>query len=142
MYVLDASVWVSRFVPADRYYKPSIDWLTRVFDTGGVIAEPLTLLAEVAGALSRRTAAPASGLRAVAEIERLSDVRMVPVNARLARSSALIAAELRLPGVDAIYAALARELSFSLVTWDREQRERATRAVDARTPSELLQEAP
>lgn len=51
---------------------------------------------------------------------------------------ALLAAECRLRGCDAIYAALARQEGMPLITWDEQQRERAAPVVETLTPTEAL----
>ena len=136
MYVVDASVWVSRFVPADVHHEPSYHWLEGVVARGDLLAAPALLLAEVAGAISRRTGHPELATRAVDLLEQVPSGRLVPVDAQLARLAAELAGQHRLRGGDALYVALAQILGFSLVTWDREQAERGSRATPVFTPQE------
>ena len=60
------------------------------------------------------------------------------VDAELALPAAELASELRLRGADAVYVAMTHRLGVPLVTWDREQLERAAVRIEARTPDELL----
>lgn len=134
MMVVDASVWVSRLVPQDVYHIASDHWLRWYLSSGGLIAAPMILLAEVAGPVSRRTGDPTLGQRAIRHLVRLAALRLIPIDRQLGRQTAQLAAELRLRGADATYIALADHLKIPLVTWDHEQRERAPELVTVYTP--------
>jgi predicted nucleic acid-binding protein len=73
-------------------------------------------------------------------MQRLPNVRLVPVDAELAGLGVQVAGGLRLRGGDALYVALAQRLGVHLVTWDEEQRERGSGVVMAITPQEALKE--
>ena len=105
---------------------------------GEPVAAPLLVLAEVAGAVARRTGVSELGARAVSQMQRLPNARLVPVDTELAQLGAQLAAELRLRGADALYVALARRLSIPLVTWDQEQRERGRPLVAVLNPQDIL----
>ena len=137
MFVVDASVWVSRFLPDDVHHEPSYYWLEGVVTRGSLVAAPALLLAEVAGAISRRTGRPGMAARAVELLEQLPNGRLVPVDAQLARLAARLAGQLNLRGGDALYLALAQRLAFTLVTWDREQLERGNAVSPVLTPKDL-----
>ncbi len=139
MYVVDASVWVSRFVPADAHHEASYQWLHRVINRADLLVEPELLPVEIAGAVSRRTGQVGLAARAVELLEQLPRSRLVAVDARLARLAAGLAVELGLRGADALYVALAQWLGFSLVTWDREQLGRGRAVTDVFTPQEAPQ---
>ncbi len=134
MYVVDASVWVSRFVPNDVYHQPSYRWLESAITRGELLAAPALLLAEVAGAVSRSTGRPELAARAIDLLERLPNSRLVTVDPPLARLAARLAGQLRLRGGDALYVALAQQLGFSLFTWDRKQAERGRTATTVFAP--------
>ena len=134
MYVVDASVWVSRFVPNDVHHQPSYRWLEGTLTRGELLAAPALLLAEVAGAVSRRTGQPELAARAIDLLEQLPNSRLVTVDPQLARLAARLAGQHRLRGGDALYVALAQQLGFSLITWDREQAERGRTATPVFAP--------
>ena len=138
MYVVDASVWVSRFVPPDAQHEVSRLWLEALVERGGLVLGPSLAPVEVAGAVARRTGLFEMGARVASLIQRLPNVRLVPVDAELAQLGVEVAAGLRLRGVDALYVALARRLGVPLVTWDQEQRERGSSAVTTVTPQEAF----
>jgi predicted nucleic acid-binding protein len=133
--VVDASVIVSRLVPHDTNHEASRHWLTRHIAAGRLVIVPALLLAEVAGAVARRTGRPRLARRAVDAVLRLPELRLVPVDDMLARTAAGLAGRLRLRGADAIYIAVAAGLSLPLMTWDSEQRDRAGRLVEVLTPA-------
>lgn len=99
---------------------------------------PIILLAEVAGAVSRRTGEERRGLDAVRYIMELEGISLANLESELAVRSAEVAAQLFIRGTDATYVALAQAVGLPLVTWDGEQRERGAASIDVRTPSELM----
>lgn len=134
--VVDASVVVSRLVPHDTHHEASRQWLRGHVARGGVVVAPVLLLPEVAGAVARRTGRPQLARRAVEAVLRLPGLRLVPVDAVLARAGARLASQLRVRGADAVYIAAAAELGLALVTWDAEQRDRAARVVQVLAPGD------
>lgn len=135
MIVTDASVWVSHLIAQDARHSISREWLTRVVSDGIVIVAPGLLLAEVAGAIARRTKDPDLGHRAVAHLLSTPDLRLVDQDETLSLAAARLAADQRVRGADALYIAVANQLDIPLVSWDQEQIERAAELVQAVTPS-------
>ncbi len=135
--MVDASVWVSRFLMPDANHVHSQQWLESVLGERNSVYGPSLLLPEVAGPISR-VASELDARRALVMIERLR-VRIFPIASDLAQSAARIAAQFRLKGADAVYVALARDLGLPLVTWDDEQKMRASAVVTVRTPGELME---
>jgi predicted nucleic acid-binding protein len=131
---VDASVWVSLFVPQDVHHAASRRWLQHHVAKGGVLVEPAILLAEVAGAIARRTGQPDFGRRAVVQVLAFPALRLVSVDRQLGQAAAELAGNHRLRGADAVYVALARHLAIPLVTWDMEQIERAQEVIRTGTP--------
>jgi len=132
--VVDASVWVSRLVPQDIHYAVSRRWLAEQLANGELIIAPMILLAEIAAAVSRRTGDSDLAWRVILTLHQLPALRLVPIDVRLGQEAARLAAELRLRGADALYVAVAHALQLPLVTWDREQRERAAQLISVMEP--------
>jgi predicted nucleic acid-binding protein len=140
VYVVDASVWVSRFLPGDTGHEASYQWLWEMIGKEVPLISPALLLSEVAGPISRRTGSSEHGLEAALSISRVYNGELVSLTSDIARVAARTAAQLRLKGADAVYVTVAWGLSFTLVTWDTEQH-RAGGIVRVRTPAELLADA-
>lgn len=131
--VIDASVWVSRHSPRDPFHATTGDWFER--HAGTLHVAPILVLAEVAGVVSRVTAVPELGRSVVRTLLRLPTLRLVPLDGPLGERAAILAADLGLRGADAVYVAVAERLRLPLVTWDNDQRRRASRLVSVRRPA-------
>ena len=78
----------------------------------------------------------------VVALRRLPHPVWVPLDEGLAGQAADAAAEHGLQGSDAVYLAVALRFGSTLITLDREQRERVAPTAVARTPAEMLAEIP
>lgn len=134
--VIDASVWVSRLVSQDEFHEATKSWMEKQRETGMQFISPALLLAEVGGAISRRTGDPALGKRVITQLESLTGMRLVEMDNELMHEAASLAAELGLRGADSVYVAIAHQLNLPLVTFDVDQRERAQARVSARSIGE------
>lgn len=132
--VVDASVWVSALVPQDVHHATSGRWLSDRLAAGETLIIPILALAEVAGAIARRTGAPELGQQAADQIARVPGSRLVALDLDLGTEAARIAASRQLRGADAIYVATARLLNATLVTWDEELLSRAAGLVQVVHP--------
>jgi predicted nucleic acid-binding protein len=138
MFVIDASVYVSRLRREEAQHAESARLFEAVAALRAPVLCPEILLPEVAAALARGLDDPDFAHRAAAHLRRLPGHRFIAVDRVLSGLAARLAAERRLRGCDAIYAALARREGIPLVTWDEQQRNRAAPVVEALTPSEVL----
>jgi predicted nucleic acid-binding protein len=119
----------------DANHEATRSWFADpVYATDEIIA-PSILLAEVGGAVARRTGDTSLAHRIVRELLANPRLRIIPISGYLALTGARIAIDLRLKGADAIYVAVARDFGATLVTWDREQRQRSSSAISAITPA-------
>ena len=123
--VLDASVWVSRLVPQDIYHTRVKAWMESKAARGVIFLSPALLLAEVAGAISRRLGEPELAQRVVENLQALPGLRLVEMDRSLTQEAARLAASIGLRGADAFYVALAARLALPLVTLDADQMQRS-----------------
>jgi predicted nucleic acid-binding protein len=137
--VVDASVWTAIVISNDSFHAESASWMHRWLSSGHELFSPVLLLAEVAGAVSRRTQMPSLSTQVIQRLQREPQMRLVGIDNLLAQEAAGVAAALSIKGADATYVALARRLDLSLITWDDEQRSRAGHLIDAMTPAEALE---
>lgn len=138
VYTVDASVFVTAFNPAEPDHPDAAALLNRLREAGATMALPTLVLPEVAGAIARALGQEQLARAFAGEIANLSGVVLVPVDARLAEQAAEVAARHRLTGADAVYVAVALRFSASLVTRDREQRQRVSGLLPAHFPAEAL----
>ncbi len=127
--IVDASVWVSRFVPSDVYHAQSRQWLEEHLANGRRVLAPTLLLVVVAGAIGRRTTDPTIARRVVGSLRALPGLTWVGLPGEVRDHAAALAIDLRLRGADAVYVAIADRLRVPLVTWDAEQLSRASARV-------------
>jgi predicted nucleic acid-binding protein len=127
--VVDASVWVARLVPQDAFHKSVRAWMETGRLAGTEFLAPALLLAEVAGAISRRTGEAGIAAQAIEHLEHLPGLRLVEMDRSLLDKAAHLAAELGLRGADSTYVAVASRLNLPLVTLDADQRDRAAERI-------------
>ena len=126
--VVDASVWVARLVSQDVSYEPVKESMAARIESTDHFLAPSLLLAELGGAISRRTT-PSLGLKAIQQVQNLPGLQLVEMDHSLLLEAAQLAEELGLRGADSTYVAVAARLDLPLVTLDVDQRERAGKRV-------------
>ena len=142
LYTIDASVFLNAFNPYEAGQEDSYRLLARLQEQAMPIIVPTLLLPEVAAAVSRGREDEHLAREFATSLSRLPHLVWVPLDTTLAQQAVDVAAQHRLRGSDAIYTAVALRFGSTLVTLDREQRERVSDALTARYPAEALIEAP
>ena len=137
MIVVDASVWISGLAPDDVNHVRSQEWFAALPD-GEELIEPRLLLVEVSATIGRRTGDLWLAERAENSVRENPSVVLHSMSDEFIDTAAALAARLRLRAGDAIYVALAHLTGARLVTWDREQRERASALITATSPDDDL----
>jgi predicted nucleic acid-binding protein len=137
-FTVDASVFLNAFNPKEPGHEKSRCFLARLQEKAFPIVAPTVLLPELAATISRGHGDPALGLRFADAVSRLPHVVLVSLDATLARQAVKVAADFRLRGSDAVYAAVALRFGCSLVTLDREQLIRVAPVLPAHRPADLL----
>lgn len=137
-FTIDASVFLNAFNPHEAGHDASHRLLARLQTEAIPIVVPTLLLPEVAGTIARGRQDPVLAREFSRAISRLPHLVVVALDATLARRALEVAAEYRLRGSDAVYATVALQFGSTLVTLDREQRERVAKIVPARSPFEAI----
>jgi len=140
-FTVDASVFLNAFNPYEAGHEESYRLLTRLQTDAIPIVVPTLLLPEVAGTIARGRQDSQLAREFARALSRLPHVVFVPLDAALVQRALAVAAEHRLRGSDAVYATVALQFGSTLVTLDREQRERAAKVVPTRRPSEAMSES-
>ncbi len=139
-YTIDASVFLNGFNPYEAGHEESRRLLARMQDESVPMIAPTLLLPEVAAAVGRGRDDTDLARRFAARLRRLPHLILTPLDETLAQQAADMAAQYRLRGSDAVYAAVALRFGSTLVTLDREQRERVATVIPTRWPAEALAE--
>ena len=134
MAVIDASVYIALVNAHESDHGSSWAWFEQAKTAQEPVIAPVVLLAEVAAALSRGIGDTALAHRVVGQLLHSSVVELIPVTAALGKRAAAIAADHRIRGCDAVYAALAEQSNDHLVTLDEQQLERGAAVVTVRRP--------
>ena len=134
MAVIDASVYIALVNAHEREHASSWAWFEQAKAAEESVVAPVILLAEVAAALSRGMGDPTLAHRVVQQLARSEVIELIQITVAMAERAAEIAAQHRIRGCDAVYVALADQLSDTLVTLDRQQLERGAALVTVRAP--------
>jgi predicted nucleic acid-binding protein len=131
---IDASVFVSAFMPAEPAHQASRQFMGGVRREGIPIIVPFLVLPEISAALARSYGKPEAAKTFVMELGGLPHITFVNLDKGVADLAADIAAKHRLRGSDAVYAAVAFRFGTELITLDREQLDRLPKLLSVRKP--------
>ena len=134
MAVIDASVYVTLLDANAPEQANCLAWFTAAATTDETIVAPSLILSEVAAAISRGRGDAELAKAVVRTLEESAVISLVAVTPQLAKRAAVIAADQRVRGADAIYLALAQQLGDVLVTLDRQQLQRGAAVVKTQHP--------
>ncbi len=140
VYTVDASVFLNAFNPYEAGHEESRRLLTLLQEQAAPIIVPTLLLPEVAAAIGRGRQDADLAREFTTALSHLPHLVMIPLDVTLAQQAADVAAQHRLRGSDAVYAVVALRFGSTLITLDREQRERVADVLPARYPAEMLTE--
>ncbi|MEO6060502.1 MAG: type II toxin-antitoxin system VapC family toxin [Thermoflexales bacterium] len=132
---IDSSVFVGSVRPSEPGHQLSSRFLGWVKQTRPRIYLPTLVLVETAAALSRTGSEASLAQRFAGSIAQLPNVIMVALDEGLARQAALLGAQLKLRGADAVYIATAAQFGAELITLDEEQMLRGAKAVATFNPT-------
>ena len=140
MYTVDASVWVNGFDQRESGHETSRQVLEFLRVQAIPIFEPMLVLAEVAGAISRTRQAPARAEAFAITLGQLPNVTILPLDEALGQQTLALAAEHGLRGADAVYAAVAQQAGCTLISLDHEHLTRLSGLISVQTPEVALAE--
>ena len=131
---IDASVFVSAFTPSEPAHQASKAFMLNIRQQAAPIIVPVLVLPEISAALARGQNKPDLGKAFVQELKGLPNTTFIDLDSSLADLAVEVAAQYRLRGSDAVYAAVALRFGTELITLDREQLERLPKVLTVRTP--------
>ena len=131
---IDASVFVNAFSPTESGSDKSLQFISQLKEQSIPIILPVLVLPEIVSALSRKQGNSESALQLAKEIKLLPNITFITVDESIADLAVEIAANNRLRGSDAVYAAVALRFGAELITLDREQLDRLPKVLSVRAP--------
>jgi predicted nucleic acid-binding protein len=137
-FVVDASVFLNAFNPAEPGSEISKEVLSRLRAQAVPLIAPTLLLPEIAAAISRGQKDPELARRFATTLSGLADLLLVDLGSILAHQAVDIAARYHLRGSDAVYASVAKRFACPLLTLDREQHDRIADLLATYYPAGLL----
>lgn len=138
--VIDASVWIALFVEGDAHHIEASECLARALELQQTLHAPALVLAEVGGAIARKTGDRQAAEMAVQYLVSQPWIALHHGSEMISRGAARAAVACMLRGADASYVALAVHVSAPLITLDKEIVQRATSVARILTPREWLQQ--
>jgi predicted nucleic acid-binding protein len=137
-FTVDASVFLNAFNPSEAGHADSQRVLAWLQEQATPIIVPTLVLPEVAATISRVRGDAALARDFASALSRLPNLVLVNLDTTLAHQAADAAAQYRLRGSDAVYAAVALRFGARLMTLDREQHDRLGAVVASQYPAEVL----
>lgn len=131
---VDASVFVSAFSPTEGGSDQSLEFITKLRNEGTPIIQPTLFLPEVVASIARKKGDAKLALELAKELRDFSSLTLVQLDENLADFASEVAANHRLRGSDAVYAAVALRFGTELITLDREQLDRLPKVLSVRAP--------
>jgi len=131
---IDASVFVSAFTPTEPAHQASKSFMLTVREQSIPIIVPVLVLPEISAALARGQDEPELGLAFVQELRNFPNTTFINVDNSIAALAVEVAANNRLRGSDAVYAAVALRFGTELITLDKEQLDRLPKILSVHAP--------
>lgn len=131
---IDASVFVSAFTPTESAHQVSKAFMMSVRERSVPIIVPVLVLPEISAAIARGQGKPELGIAFANELKNFPNITLIDLDESLASLAIEVAAQHRLRGSDAVYAAVSLRFGTELVTLDREQLERLPKVLSVHTP--------
>jgi len=131
-------VFLNAFNPAEAGHGESNRLLTRLQADSIPIIVPTLVLPEVAATISRVRNDVTLAQGFAMQVSRLPNLMLISLDTPLAQQAVEAAAQSRLRGSDAVYAAVAMRFGTVLVTLDKEQHDRLTKVLTVYYPPDAL----
>ena len=131
---VDASVFVNAFVPTENGSDQSLAFVTRLRTEQAHLIQPTLFIPEVIASVARKKNDTERALALALDLKKFTNLTLVALDENLADLASEIAANSRLRGSDAVYAAVALRFGTELITLDKEQLARLPKLLPVRAP--------
>lgn len=131
---VDASVFVNALSPDEDESDKSAQFISRLKHEGVVLIQPTLFIPEVVASVARKQDSANIALEILPELKKLPKLTLVDLDNDFADFASEVAANHRLRGSDAVYAAVALRFGTEFITLDKEQLDRLPKVVAVRAP--------
>ncbi|MEW6085351.1 MAG: type II toxin-antitoxin system VapC family toxin [Chloroflexota bacterium] len=132
---VDASVFVNAFIPTEEGSDQSLAFVTRLRVERAHLIQPTLFIPEVIASVARKKNDAERALALAQDLRKFANLTLVTLDENLADYASEVAANHRLRGSDAVYAAVALRFGTELITLDKEQLERLPKVLSVRAPT-------
>ena len=130
---VDASVFVNALSPDEDGSDKSTEFVSRLKQEDVVLIQPTLFITEVVASIARKQDSAEIALEILHDLKKFPKLTLVDLDDDFADFASEVAANNRLRGSDAIYAAVALRFGTELITLDREQLDRLPKVLSVRS---------
>jgi predicted nucleic acid-binding protein len=131
---VDASVFVNAFSPDEDGSDTSAEFLSKLQKDNVPLIQPTLFFPEVVASIARKQDDAEVALELMQELKKFPKLTFIELDDDLAEYASEVAANHRLRGSDAVYAAVALRFGTELITLDKEQLERLPKVLTVKKP--------
>jgi predicted nucleic acid-binding protein len=131
---VDASVFVNALSPDEEESDKSAELISQLKQQGVVLIQPTLFIPEVVASIARKQNSTEIALEIREELRKISNLTFVGIDEDFADFASEVAANNRLRGSDAVYAAVALRFGTELITLDKEQLDRLPKILSVHVP--------
>ena len=131
---VDASVFVNALSPDEDGSDERAEFISQLKRDGVAFIQPTLFVLEVVASIARKQDNTEIALEILHELKNIPKLTLVDLEEDLADYASEVAAEHRLRGSDAVYAAVSLRFGTELITLDKEQLERLPKVLEVRKP--------
>ena len=134
---VDASVFVNALSPDEERSDESAEFMSQLKHEGVVLIQPTLFIPEVVASIARKQDSTDIALEVLHEFKKFPKLTLVDLDDDFADFASEVAANNRLRGSDAVYAAVALRFGTELITLDKEQLDRLPKVLSVRSPGTM-----
>ena len=131
---VDASVFVNALSPDENGSDERAEFISQLKREGVAFIQPTLFVLEVVASIARKQDNTEIVLEILHELKNIPKLTLVDLEEDLADYASEVAAEHRLRGSDAVYAAVSLRFGTELITLDKEQLDRLPKVLAVRKP--------
>ncbi|HEU0296460.1 MAG TPA: type II toxin-antitoxin system VapC family toxin [Anaerolineales bacterium] len=131
---VDASVFVNALSPDEDGSDESAEFISQLKNESVPLIQPTLFIPEVVASIARKQDSTKIALEVLHELREISNLTLVGLDDNFVMFASEIAANHRLRGSDAVYAAVSLRFGTELITLDKEQLTRLPKVLSVRKP--------